>query len=152
MVLVTVLVVTGLMPLPGADPMEAYGAHWADSYLNELASMNIMRGDSKGNMNPDRDITRAEFAAMINRAFGFTDKSGKSFSDVPKTAWYADDMQAAAYQGYLQGTSGGKGNPEGKLTREEAVTMLCRALKIDEEAVDTMQFADSRTFSSWSKG
>ncbi|MCL1983151.1 MAG: S-layer homology domain-containing protein [Clostridiales bacterium] len=137
---------------PGAHQSgKAYGAHWADSYLNRLADNNIMRGDEYGNLNPDRNITRAEFAAMLNRAFGFSENKGASFSDVAKDAWYSDDISFASYQGYFQGTGSGA-NPSGNLTREEAVTMICRALKIEPDPVDSLRFADSRNFAAWSKG
>ncbi|MCL1809354.1 MAG: S-layer homology domain-containing protein [Clostridiales bacterium] len=130
---------------------KAYGSHWADSYLNKLVGSNIMRGDEYGNLNPDRNITRAEFTAMLNRAFGFSENKGSAFSDVDREAWYADDISFASYQGYFQGTGSGA-NPSGNLTREEAVTMICRALKIEPDPIDSLVFADSRNFAAWSKG
>jgi len=130
----------------------AYGAHWADVNMNRLANKNVMRGDEMGNFNPDRNITRAEFAAMLNRAFGFQERKGSTFSDVLPESWYADDISFASYQGFFQGLGGGVASPNGNLTREEAVTMICRAIKIEPRPVDSMQFADSRNFAAWSRG
>jgi len=139
----------------GIHDREAHAAeadHWSSSFLNKLADQNILRGDQNGNFNPDNFITRAEFAAMLNRAFGFEQSGGRSFSDVNNTAWYADDISFASHQGYMQGSGDGRANPGGYLTREEAVTMLCRALKIEAKTVDTLAFQDSRDFAAWSRG
>ncbi len=129
----------------------ASAAHWADPYLQNLVRRTVMKGDAKGNLRPDDSITRAEFATMMNRAFGFYEKSTKSFKDVPATSWFANDISIAAGQGYMQGD--GKGaNPNGKLTREEAVSMLCRALKIEGRDGLDFKMDDERNFSSWSRG
>ncbi|QAT42028.1 S-layer homology domain-containing protein [Aminipila luticellarii] len=129
----------------------SYAAHWADQYLNNLVSQQIMRGDDEGNLYPDNSITRAEFVAMMNRAFGYSQKGSVSFNDVPEEAWYYDDIGIAKKQGYFTGIYPDTAGPDKPLKREEAVTMLCRALKIEGVQSDSLQFSDSRTFSSWSK-
>lgn len=130
---------------------ESYAEHWADQYLNNLVSQQIMRGDDEGELNPDNSITRAEFVAMMNRAFGYSQKGTIAFNDVPKEEWYYDDISIAKKQGYFNGIYPDTAGPDKPLKREEAVTMLCRALKIEGVGSDTLQFADSRTFSGWSK-
>ena len=145
-----VLALTLLSTMVFGQPV--FGAHWADVNMNRLANKNVMRGDEQGNFNPNRNITRAEFAAMLNRAFGFQERKGSAFSDVLPEAWYADDISFSSYQGFFQGPGGGIANPNGNLTREEAVTMICRAIKIEAQPFDSMLFADSRNFSAWSRG
>ncbi|QHI71931.1 S-layer homology domain-containing protein [Aminipila terrae] len=130
---------------------ESYAAHWADQYLNNLVSQKIMRGDDEGNLKPDDSITRAEFVAMVNRAFGYGQKGNVAFNDVPEESWYYDDIGIAKKQGYFNGIYPDTAGPDKPLKREEAVTMLCRALKIEGVGTDSLQFADSKTFSSWSK-
>ncbi|WP_312093660.1 S-layer homology domain-containing protein [Aminipila sp.] len=130
---------------------ESYAEHWADQYLNNLVSQQIMRGDDDGNLNPDNNITRAEFVAMLNRAFGYGKKGDVAFNDVPIEAWYYDDISIAKKQGYFNGIYPDTAGPDKYLKREEAVTMLCRALKIQGVESDTLRFSDSRSFSGWSK-
>lgn len=148
--LTVALVLTGFPIMPAS---KSYGAerHWADQYLNNLVRNDIMQGDLQGNLNPDNNITRAEFVAMINRAFGYVQKGKGNFSDVDKGAWYSDEINIAKNQGYMQGTDGNKAEPEKSLTREQAVTLICRALKIEGINADTFKFGDSREFSQWSK-
>ncbi len=138
----------GMIP---AFPLTASAASWADAYLENLVDREIMQGDETGNLRPEDPITRAEFAALVNRIFGFKDSAGKSFGDVPQYAWFASDMAISNYQGYLQGD--GKGaNPYGNLTREEAAVILCRALHIPEYNQEKFVLKDDRDFSNWSRG
>lgn len=130
---------------------ESYAGHWAEQYLNNLVSQQIMRGDDEGNLHPENSITRAEFVAMMNRAFGYSQKGTIAFNDVPKEEWYYDDISIAKKQGYFTGIYPDTAGPDKPLKREEAVTMLCRALKIEGVVSDPLQFADSRDFSGWSK-
>lgn len=128
--------------------------HWAQTYLQNLYTYGIMRGDQAGNMNPDEPITRAEFASMLNRAFGYNSfKRGElPFKDIKGTEWYADDIAIAYQAGYFAGTSATTADPQGYLTREQAVALLCRNLKLDEPVGEVLGFTDSREFSQWSKG
>lgn len=128
--------------------------HWAQTYLQNLYTYGIMRGDQEGNMNPDEPITRAEFASMLNRAFGYNSfkRGDLPFKDIKGTEWYADDIAIAYQAGYFAGTSATTANPQGYLTREQAVALLCRNLKLDEPMGEVLGFTDSREFSQWSKG
>ena len=90
--------------LPVITPT-AQAASWAQEYLDTLSDWNVMRGDIQGNLNPERNITRAEFVALINRAYGYDNLNGNPFTDVPESEWYAEDIDIAYNVGYFQGTS-----------------------------------------------
>lgn len=134
-----------------ADIYAANEGHWAQSYLYNLVEQEIMRGDENGELNPDDYITRAEFVTMMNRAFKYSNKGKISFKDVAETDWYYDDISIAKTQGYFTGLEKNEAGPEVPLRREEAVTLLCRALKIEGVSEDNLQFSDSRSFSAYSK-
>ena len=68
--------------LPGLTPA-AEAAEWMEPYLEKLVEWGVMQGNSSGNLNPDRVLTRAEFVTMINRAFGYTERGSTPFRDVP---------------------------------------------------------------------
>ena len=63
--------------LPVKRPISVFAAdgHWADPYMDYLKENNIISGDSTVNMRPDDYITRAEFAQVTNKAFGYTEKA-----------------------------------------------------------------------------
>lgn len=49
-----------------------------------------------------------------------------AFSDVPSSAWYAQDVAAVQKYGILEGTGNGKFSPDGNLTLAQAITMAAR--------------------------
>ncbi|MGI6255462.1 MAG: S-layer homology domain-containing protein [Acutalibacter sp.] len=131
---------------------QVQAASWMDSYLNKVVDWGVMRGDLQGNLEPNRDITRAEFCTMINRAFGYTEVGPHPFKDVKSTDWYADDIAIAYNQGYLAGTSATTASPNDPLTREQAMVILGKNLMLQTQPGEVLGFTDSRTFSDWSKG
>lgn len=138
----------GMLPLtvPSAQ------AAWEDAYLSRLVSWNIMRGDQNGNLEPGRAITRAEFASMLNRTFGYHKTGAQPFRDVRTGDWFYDDISIAYTAGYFKGTSNSTASPDDTLTREEAATMLCRNLMLQPQSGEDLSFTDSRKASSWSRG
>ena len=123
-----------------------------DYYLEKMVEWGVMRGDQHGNLNPDNDITRAEFCAMINRAYGYAEVGTIPFEDVPVTEWYYDDICIAYNMGYLSGTSAKTASPKGKLTREQAVVLISRILMLDQKTGEALGFSDSRDFKDYSRG
>ena len=139
----------GLLPAGLITPA---GAHWADSYAQQLVDWGIMRGDISGNLNLGNAITRAEFVTMMNRAYGYTNRGGHPFTDVRSTDWYSDDIDIAYNIGYFKGTSATTASPRKTLTREEAAVLLARNMMMQETVGETLGFSDSRTLSEWSRG
>lgn len=126
--------------------------HWAEPFMLNMYNRGLMSGDKNGNMHPDRPITRAEFVSIINRAFGYTSTGKNPFKDVTGTEWYADDITVAYNQGYFSGDSKSVANPTASLTREQAISLLGRNLKIEEISGVNQSFADGKKVSTWSRG
>ena len=104
--------------------------HWAEKDVNKLASKLIVNGTGADKFEPKRDVTRAEFAAMIVRALGLEATGPASFSDVAASAWYADAVAAAAEAGIVKGYANGTFRPNDKITRQELAAMVVRAQKL----------------------
>ena len=105
--------------------------HWAKEAVNNMGSRMVVMGEESGNYNPNKDITRAEFAAIIVRALGLAPGTGKnSFTDVEATKWYSGYIETASTYGIIQGYNGIVFGPNNKITREQAMTMIARAMKI----------------------
>ena len=106
-------------------------SHWAKSSINDMGSRMIISGVGNNNFDPDRDITRAEFAAIAVKALGLTPGIGdKTFSDVTNTDWYSPYIKTAASSGLVTGFAGGSFAPNDKITREQAMTIIARAMKL----------------------
>ncbi len=104
-----------------------YEGHWAQRDIDTLMSQGILYGDEQGNINPDYDITRAEFIAIVNRYNLYKDVFNRpieNFNDVDENAWYANDMLIAKFAGYIQGDENGLSRPNAFITRAEAVKIL----------------------------
>lgn len=135
--------------LPGAV-LPAQAAHWAMPYAQKLIDWGVMKGYN-GNLALDRPITRAEFVAMMNRAYGYKRLGEMPFPDVHTWDWYYEDINIAYNMGYFQGASG-YALPKANLTREMAAVLLARNMMLQENVGEGLQFSDSRTLSQWSRG
>ncbi len=105
--------------------------HWAKETINDMGSRMVISGVGQGNFEPDRDIARAEFAAIIVRALGLAPGNGmNSFTDVNTSDWYCGYVKTAAEYGIITGYDAATFGPSDKITREQAMTMIARAMKI----------------------
>jgi N-acetylmuramoyl-L-alanine amidase len=106
--------------------------HWAKSYVSTLANKLVVEGVSDTQFEPERSITRAEFAALVVRSIGLNRESAAngsgSFKDVSSTAWYAQVVAAAAKAGIVEGYEDGSFRPNAEITREELAAMVVRAM------------------------
>ncbi len=136
--------------------------HWAKDAVNDMASRLVISGVGNDSFAPDRDITRAEFSAIIVRALGLMHpRTGKtSFSDVSKNDWYYDAVSIAYEYGIISGYGNGKFGPMDKITHEQAMAMVAQAMKITKlkaefkngEAEQLIaSYGDFKNASSWSK-
>ncbi len=136
-------------PLALAAPSELDG-HWAKEAVVRWNSRGIIKGYPDGSLKPDGLITRAEFAALINRTFGFAASKPVEFADVHSGDWYEQDIEKAYSAGYMLGYTDGTVQPGGNITRQEASLILARLQKLSQDAED-YPFADVSSIPSWSK-
>jgi len=103
--------------------------HWAQEAIIDIGSRLIVSGTGNDNYEPDREITRAEFAAIVVRALGLRAGSGVSqFPDVTINSWYAGSIQTAVEYGLIFGYETGNFGPNDPITREQAMTIIARAM------------------------
>ncbi|MFB9325576.1 carbohydrate binding domain-containing protein [Paenibacillus aurantiacus] len=130
------------------------GGHWAKSAAERLQAMGIMTGDAQGRFQPNRPMTRAEFIAMLDRAFGFSGQAEKSFADVPAEAWYYRAVMSASGSGIVQGGDGDRFAPNASVTREDAAVMLERAFQLStgqESDTGLLSFRDGGDVAGYAK-
>jgi uncharacterized protein YjdB len=122
---------------------------WSTKALENAVANGLLKGDN-GKIMPNENLTRAQMATIVNRAFGATEKSSiDGFTDVKKDAWYYDEMSKAVQMKTFIG-SGDKLYPDNSITREEAFIVLARAFKlsgVNENALD--KFSDKDNISDW---
>lgn len=127
--------------------------HWAKADIELLASKLIVEGTAPGTFEADRNINRAEFAALVVRSLGLTVPSVSSntyFSDVKGTEWYAGVVAAAKSAGLIDGYEDGTFKADKQITREELAAMVVRALKFAGVDTDISSSEQSSLLSKYS--
>ncbi|MFD7525624.1 S-layer homology domain-containing protein, partial [Paenibacillus chitinolyticus] len=111
--------------------------HWAKQAVGDMGSRMVIDGTGNGMFSPDRDIIRAEFAAIIVRGLGLKAENGTTpFSDVKSTDWYSSVVNTAyAYQ-LIGGFEDGTFRPMDRITREQAMVVLSKAMAITKLKAD----------------
>ena len=94
-----------------------------------MAARGILTGYPDGTFRPERTLTRAEFCAMVTAALGLPAESENAFDDT-QGHWASGRIAAAYRYGIAAGTGGGKFNPGGTITKQEAATMVAAAAKL----------------------
>ena len=122
--------------------------HWAADSINTWSDYGVISGYD-GYFAPDRQITRGEFAVVLNRLMNYITVAENSFTDLDE-AFYTDSILKLNAKGVISGYDG-MVNPKGQLTREEASVMLCRALEIETEDTLERSFTDEGEISAWAK-
>lgn len=133
--------------------------HWAAEAMSKWAERGIVQGNEKGDLQPDKWLTRAELVAIINRLFGFAGMSASSasgsaesgFSDVAQNAWYYSDILLAADTGYMKGYSDGTMKPDAPVTREETIVMLQRLFMLATLASAEAGLTDGQSVQAYAK-
>jgi len=139
--------------LPVAQINQIRG-HWAENEIKTLYSLEILN-DGIDMINPERHITRAEFASLIVKAArevpedetltrkttrtATSRKNAKEtvispFSDVQTTDKYYSDIEAAYKRGLMNGNKDGTFNPDQPITITEALIVFINALGLESLA------------------
>lgn len=111
--------------------------HWAQAAVNNMGSRMIIEGIDNHTFNPNRSMTRAEFATILVRGLGLKpNNSTSAFADVQATDWYHGAVQTASAYGLITGFADGTFHPNVEITREQAMTILAKAMKLTGLAAD----------------
>ncbi|USG63378.1 S-layer homology domain-containing protein [Brevibacillus ruminantium] len=127
----------------------------SSSYAREdilaLSKAGIVLGDAQGYYHPKQAVTRAEFVAMLTRTWGLKSVNSQipAYLDVPKSSWAYGSVQAAVTLGIANGTSAKTFSPNRTITRQEAATLLMRALKGELSQSAQVSLNDRYQVAAW---
>lgn len=104
--------------------------NWAEPFIRSLVEKDIIKGYPDGTFKPDRPVTRAEFAALLNRAFDLQPvRSPARFKDVAARYWASAVIQKAYQSGFLAGYPNATFAPDRQINRIESIVALTNGNK-----------------------
>ena len=126
---------------------------WYAEAVSAAVDNGLLYGKSSTIIDPNGDMTRAEMAAIINRSFGCYKATDISqYKDVSKSKWYYNDVALAVQMGTYNGRSSSTMAPDAPISRQEAMTVVARALELDYDSyskTDLSTFSDRSEISNW---
>jgi S-layer homology domain len=106
--------------------------NWAEPFIRALVDKGIIAGYPDGTFKPDQPVTRAEFAALLNKAFDLQPvRAGRKFKDVPAKYWAAGVIQKAYQSGFLAGYPNGTFAPKQNIIRIQSLVSLVNGSKLE---------------------
>lgn len=146
--------------LDADSPFADTEGHWGGAYMAALYHRGVLTGETRDDglyALPDRGVTRAEFAVLMLRYLGLDGEDYAAvevpFADMDKVdAWAANAVRAAYTLGLITGAAAGDQlifDPQGTLTRAQAMTILGRLEMEPVAPADLSQFVDAGEIPSY---
>jgi len=116
---------------------------WSAHDIEYMADKEIVYGYPDGEFKPSRNLSRAEFAALISRFAGILKSRIEiPFTDLEESHWAYDEIMALASSGLIEGYPDKTYKPENNITRAEVMTVINKLLgrKPLESYVKSLKF------------
>ncbi len=128
--------------------------YWAKAYIEALAAQGIIAGFPDGSFKPNEPVTRAQFAAIINKAFKpSATRQAITFKDVKSNYWGYGAIQAASSSPFLTGYPDSTFKPEEKIQRVQAIVSLANGLGLTASDQNAIKFyTDAGQIPSYAAG
>ncbi|MEA5507136.1 fasciclin domain-containing protein [Halotia wernerae UHCC 0503] len=122
-------------PSPTSAPnfYDVSADYWAYPFIQALAQRNIIAGFPDNSFKPNQSVSRAEFAAMIQKAFNqpsVRQLSSGGFSDVPSNYWATSAIRKAYETGFMAGYPGNVFLPNQQIPKVQAIVALRSGLNL----------------------
>ncbi len=101
---------------------------WATDAINALADDGIIKGTSENAFSPASNITRADFALLLVRAFDLKSDNSENFDDVSASDYFAPELAIARNTGIVNGIGDNNYAPRNTITRQDMMVIVYRAL------------------------
>ncbi|HYX15712.1 MAG TPA: S-layer homology domain-containing protein [Nostoc sp.] len=103
--------------------------YWAAQFIQELSQRGVIAGFPDGTFRPEDAVTRAQFAAMVNKAFQKAQqRQAINFVDVPSNYWASSAIGQAYTIGFLSGYPGNRFEPNQAIPRQQVLVSLANGL------------------------
>jgi hypothetical protein len=143
-------------PLPELSISDVSEDYWAYPYIVNLFEADLLPNFPSGTLQPDKQLTRAELAALLNKSIvaDVPPKRSLTFSDVPSDHWAANDIKQVVEAGYMTGFPGGLFQPNEIVPRYQVYVTMATGLELSPPAdVDgtIAQYQGTEALPAWAK-
>lgn len=120
---------------------------WYSDAISKWGQSSIIAGYEDGSFRPQKEVTRAELASVIDRIFALEDTTNsKSYKDVDQAKWYQAAIDHISSAGIMN-DAGENFNPNEPATREELAYAFSKAYKLS--GTNNKEFKDQEAISDW---
>ncbi|MDJ0733065.1 MAG: S-layer homology domain-containing protein [Nostocaceae cyanobacterium] len=147
-----------LTPAPSFAQTSFYdvpSSYWAAEFIQKLAQQGVIAGFPDGSFRPEEPVTRAQFSAMLRKAFNKSpQRQAINFSDVSTNYWAYNAITEAYTTGFLSGYPGNIFRPNQNIPREQVLVSLANGLEYSaSNNVDTIlqYYNDSSNISNYAR-
>lgn len=119
---------TSSQPINFVDVPQDY---WARSFIDALSARGIVTGFAGDYFRPDRPVTRAEFAALLQDAFDQNPgQTATSFKDIRSDFWAIRAINSATQARFLKGYPGNIFQPQQEIPKAQVLVALASGLNL----------------------
>lgn len=126
---------------------------WAKPAIAALSSRGVISGLDNNTFQPDKQITRAEFAGMIQKGFEKTKvKDVIKFTDIKDGYWATTAIDEATQTGFMTGYPEGVFKPDQSIPRLEMLSAIATGmnLKPNSDPVQILsKYSDGKDMPKW---
>lgn len=148
--------VTETPSLPSLDISDVPNDHWAYPFIANLHAAGYLPDFPEGKFAPDKALTRAELAALVNELLAPANTSNPiGFTDVAPTHWANPAIQRVVGAGYMKGYPEGDFRPDQLVPRYQVMVTLAQGLGLSpasDPQAELSRFADSAQLPVWALG
>lgn len=142
-------------PLPGGSSafQDVAPNYWAKTYIEALASKGVIAGFPDGTFKPNQPVTRAQFAAIINKAFSpQPTRQAINFRDVRTNFWAYGAIQTATRGAFLAGYPDRTFKPQQQIPRVQVLVSLANGNGLTTNNPNVISvFSDASQIPNWAK-
>ncbi len=133
-------------PTPSSSNLTDISNHWAIAFIRELVELEIIKGFPDRTFRPDATMTRAQYAALIVKAFNPSVKrQAIKFKDVAPDFWANKVIQQAYQGGFLSGYPDNTFRPNDNIQRVQVIVSLVNGLGLTASGNKALKSYDDQT-------
>ncbi len=134
------------------DLFSDISGHWAEGRIKEASKIGFVTGYQDGTFKPDKTVTRAEFATLLNNAMKNEDTTHVDLKDIKSSDWYYNQIEKAVAVGYFSGYEDNTFRPNNPITRQEVAKVISNAITTgDIDGDGATLLSDYNLIQEWAK-